>query len=209
MPSVKPRMPKRVRKHVNPLADRTEIRFEGFGNTQPIIVDIGAYKGEFTSKLLGAFGRSYNYIVTEIRKPFAWYLEELFNQYGNVRVFTGNSANNIQGLLQSSVEQGSRIAYIFVNFPDPWLKDKHKKRRIVTRQFLDTLALLFDYESLLVFQTDQESLFFDTQALVDEMPQWEHEEYQEPLWGIQSHWERVKIDEGKDIYRMKISLKRK
>jgi tRNA (guanine-N7-)-methyltransferase len=207
MEKLKPAVPKRIRKHVNPLSDRTKIVFEGFSDHKPVIVDIGAYKGEFTQSLLEEFGDKYNFIVTEIRKPFARYLRELFISYQNVAVFDGNTASNLHGMLDNSLEQESRVAYMFVNFPDPWFKEKHKKRRVLTAGFLEDLETIFDSQSTLIFQTDQETLFRETQELVNEMVSWQHEEFDAPLWGIQSHWERVKIKEGKEIYRMSISLK--
>lgn len=207
MQQQKPVLPKRVRKHVNPLADCTEITFEGFDDLKPIMVDIGAYKGEFTQSLVEKYSDNYNFIASEIRKPFARYLTDLFASYSNVVVFDGNTARNIHGLLKNPIEQGSRVAYIFVNFPDPWFKEKHKKRRVVNQQFLDSLETLFDQDSELIFQTDQELLFRDTQELVVDAVGWTYQEFEEPLWGIQSHWERVKVAEGKRVYRMKISLK--
>ena len=201
-------LPKRVRKHVNPLADQTHIHFDGFSNNHPIILDIGAYKGEFTQQLVGRFGTEYNYIATEIRKAYAAYLESLFANQENVRVFAGDSARNISGLVALSVSRGVEIAYVFVNFPDPWFKEKHKKRRVVTQTFLTELEKYFSTKSVLVFQTDQESLFRDTQELVNELGRWHCEEFNHPLWDIQSHWEQIKIQEEKRIYRMKITLQK-
>ena len=57
-------LPKRIRNHVNPLADLTEHQFEGFSDNKPIIVDVGAYRGEFTKQLHEQYGNNYNFIVT-------------------------------------------------------------------------------------------------------------------------------------------------
>ena len=75
--------PKRIRNHVNPLAYTEEIFFDGFKNKKPIIMDIGSYRGEFGQKLVKKFSsenpdKQKNFIFTEIRKPFADYLEKLF-----------------------------------------------------------------------------------------------------------------------------------
>ena len=51
----KPKVPKRVRNHVNPLADLQEHSFDGFDNDKPIIIDIGSYRGEFAATLLELF----------------------------------------------------------------------------------------------------------------------------------------------------------
>lgn len=203
-----PRLPRRVRNHVNPLADRSEIAFEGFNNNKPIIVDIGAYRGEFSQGLLEHFGDSRNLIVTEIRKPYVEYLKAFFEDAPQVAVFGGDSARTIRGLLESSISRGVVVEYIFVNFPDPWFKEKHKKRRVVNPDFLTTLSRLVGEETTLVFQTDQRTLFEETVELIEDQGVWEIEYFDEPLWGIQSYWEQVKIGEGDTIYRMKVSLQK-
>ena len=203
----KPRLPRRVRNHVNPLADQSVIDFGGFSSDNPIIVDIGAYRGEFTQSLVGHHGEAYNYIVTEIRKPYEEYLRELFASHDNIAVFGGDSARNISGLVQHSIERGVTIAYIFINFPDPWFKEKHKKRRVLNPHFLDSLAQLITGDTTIVFQTDQKQLFEETVEVVQEDGRWDFEYFTEPLWGIQSYWEQIKIGEGDTIYRMQITLR--
>ena len=205
--TVKPQIPKRKRNHVNPLADETVINFAGFKNTRPIIMDIGAYRGEFSEQLVEKFSNTHNFIVTEIRKPYANYLQELFNENKNVEVFNGDSAKNISGLIKQSLDNGVLIDYIFVNFPDPWFKEKHKKRRVVNTNFLNELANLVTPEVKLVFQTDQKQMFEETVELIIEHGKFDVEYFEEPLWGIQSHWEIMKTDEGDEINRMIITLK--
>lgn len=202
----RPKLPKRIRNHVNPLADRTDISFPGFDNDNPIMMDIGAYRGEFAEQLVERFSISHNFIVTEIRKPFANYLRNFFSENKNVTVFDGDSARNIENLLQSSVNNEVAIDYIFINFPDPWFKEKHKKRRVVNHDFLNRLKTLITPETTIVFQTDQKSLFDETVELVNENEGWNIGYFDEPLWGIQSYWETMKIKEGSPIYRMQITL---
>jgi tRNA G46 methylase TrmB len=120
--------PKRVRNHVNPLSYMEDINFDGFKNNNPIIMDIGSYRGEFGQKLVEKFkNEKKNFIFTEIRKPFSDYLEKLFsenikgnsNGKENVMVFGGNTAINMENILKKSIEKNIKIEKIFVNFPDP------------------------------------------------------------------------------------------
>ena len=99
------------------------------------------------------------------------------------------------------------IDYIFVNFPDPWFKEKHKKRRVVNATFLDDLAHIVDGRTKLVFQTDQIPLFDETVELIQENRKYSIEYFKEPLWGIQSYWEVMKIKEGDTINRMILTKK--
>ncbi len=195
------KLPKRIRNHVNPLADTQEYHFGGFSNNLPIIVDIGAYRGEFTQKLVDHFAETRNYIVTEIRKPYAAYLRDLFSDNKQVRVFAGDSVRNLKNLLQPSIEKGVTIEYIFFNFPDPWFKEKHKKRRVVSQRMLDDIGQWLPSQTKLVFQTDQLSLFEETKELLSENG-FTFNEFKDPLWGIRSYWEEMKIGEGDQIYRL-------
>ena len=199
-------IPKRVRNHVNPLADQQTTVFGGFDNDQPIIVDIGAYRGEFTHALSAKFGTQYNYIVCEIRKPYLQYLENLFAGQSNTAVFGSDAARNITNLLGQSRVRGVEIAYIFINFPDPWFKEKHKKRRVLNTNFLDELKKLVSPETKIIFQTDQKDLFQQSLETVSAKNTWRVRSFDAPLWGITSHWEDIKVSEGCPIYRAQIQL---
>lgn len=195
------KLPRRVRNHVNPLADLRIHHFEGFMNESPLVIDIGSYKGEFVQQLIENFGESKNFIAAEIRKPYAHYLTELFKDRENVEVFDGDAAKNFKTILKPSQDRGVIIEYVFINFPDPWFKDKHKKRRVLNANFLTETKEWVHPETQFIFQTDQEQLFRETQQLLDEQ-RITYTEFKEPLWGVQTHWEMMKIEEGKPIYRM-------
>ncbi len=199
-------LPKRVRNHVNPLANQEETIFRGFADNKSIIMDIGAYRGEFSQSLVDRFGKEYNFIVCEIRKPYVAYLKDLFVNDTNVVVFGSDAARNISNLLQSSTEKGVEIAYIFINFPDPWFKEKHNKRRVLNADFLTQLEKLISSQTQIIFQTDQKTLFDDTLEMVQRAGKWHIENFSKPLWGITSYWEDMKNLEGSSMYRTKISL---
>jgi len=62
--------PKRIRNHVNPLSYTEEVFFDGFSNDNPIIMDIGSYRGEFGQKLINRFSQesitTKNFNITKI-----------------------------------------------------------------------------------------------------------------------------------------------
>jgi len=197
-------MPKRVRTHVNPLAITETHHFEGFGNDRPIFVDVGAFKGEFMAELIKKFP-DHNFILFEIRLPIAEKLREKFIGQDNVVVFHGDAGLNFKNILQPCLDQGATIKEIFVNFPDPWFKDKHKKRRFITTKFLNQCAPWLPAETEFIFQTDQEFLFQETKEYLIETPYKITEEFNKPPYGLQTNWEVVKVAEGKDIFRMRFS----
>lgn len=48
---------------------------------------------------------------------------------------------------------------IYLNFSDPWPKDRHAKRRLPSRQFLDRYDQILKPDGLLEFKTDNRALF--------------------------------------------------
>ena len=48
---------------------------------------------------------------------------------------------------------------IYLNFSDPWPKDRHAKRRLTSRQFLERYDRILKPEGHLEFKTDNRDLF--------------------------------------------------
>lgn len=192
------KIPKRIRNHVNPLSQKQKIDFEAFGNENKTIIDIGSYRGEFGQKLLEKFGEEKNFIFFEIRKPFYVYLKELFSENENVKVFDGNAGVNLKEVLKVQ----KNIEYIFVNFPDPWFKKKHHKRRVVNVDFLNDLKKFMKEETKVVFQTDQKQLFVETKKMIQKEGGFRIKKFKNAIWDISTYWEEMKKEEEKKIYRM-------
>lgn len=197
-------MAKRVRNHVNPLSIIKEITFEGFGNPKPIFVDVGAFKGEFMAELADKFP-DHNFICFEIRTPIANQLRKKFEGRENFRVFDGDAGHNFKNILQPCLNEGAKIEQIFVNFPDPWFKDRHKKRRFITTEFCNGLADWLPQKTEIVFQTDQQFLFNETLEYLEETPYSNIEYYEGSIHGIPTDWEQAKLDAGDKIWRMKFT----
>ncbi|HEY3917385.1 MAG TPA: tRNA (guanine(46)-N(7))-methyltransferase TrmB [Stellaceae bacterium] len=76
------------------------------------------------------------HIGSEVFEPgIARLLAEIDSRkLGNVRLFVDDARLLIAALAPQSLDRA------FVLFPDPWPKERHKKRRIVSRETLDALA---------------------------------------------------------------------
>ncbi len=196
---------KRVRHHVNPLSDLTEHKFEGFENQKPIIVDIGADRGEFTEQLLQKFGDDKNFIVSEIRKPLARRLEKKFDKFDNVIVFDGDIVRNFETIIKPSIDRGVLIEEIYINFPDPWFKEKHKKRRVVNKKFLESTKDWIQKETDWFFQTDQKQLFEETVEILKNLDYIKIEFFEKPPHEATTKWEDAKVAENFEINRMKFN----
>ena len=193
----------RVRAHVNPLSIRKEHSFAGFENNNPIVVDVGACKGEFAFALAQKFPEK-NFILFEIRIPLANKLREKFSEFENVVIFDGDAGRNFEPILRSSADQ---IEIIYINFPDPWFKEKHKKRRFVNEKFLTDNAEWISAETEFVFQTDQKFMFDETLEVIQESPFSSVEFFDQPPHGVRTDWEEAKVREGSDVWRMKFKKK--
>ncbi|MDH3324543.1 MAG: tRNA (guanosine(46)-N7)-methyltransferase TrmB [Candidatus Peregrinibacteria bacterium] len=197
-------MPKRVRTHVNPLSILKEISFEGFDNDHPVWVDVGACKGEFFYQLAKRFPEK-NFVLFEIRKPLYFKLLDLFpkKEFPNVQIFDGDAGRNFKAILEPSVERGVKIEKVFVNFPDPWFKARHKKRRFVNEKFLKETSEWINKDVEWVFQTDQKFLFDETLEIVEESPFSKIEFFNDSVFGVPTDWESAKLRAGDEIWRMK------
>jgi len=193
---------RRIRPHVNPLAITKEISFAGFDNDNPILVDVGAANGEFAFNLLEKFGDTKNFILFEIRPKIYQRLLKKFENHENVRVFDGNAGQNFKLILEPSIKRGVLVEEIFINFPDPHFKERHKKRRFINPAFLKECAEYFSSETRWIFQTDQKFLFNETLEVLEESAFSNISFFPSSPYGIQTEWETVKMAEKAEIYRM-------
>ena len=115
---------------------------EIFGNDHPIRIEIGMGKGRFIMNL-AARNPDINYLGMERYESVLYRglqkLEE--NPLPNLRLLCEDAA-----LLPDFFEKGE-LDRIYLNFSDPWPKDRHAKRRLTSRQFLERYdqVLLFDF----------------------------------------------------------------
>lgn len=125
-----------------------------FGNTHPIHIEIGMGKGRFMIEM-AKLHPEINYIGIEkyssvlIRGVQKMEEEELPNLY-----FIRMEAEEI-----TEVFGQAEVDKIYLNFSDPWPKDRHAKRRLPSREFLDRYRVILSAEGNLEFKTDNRELF--------------------------------------------------
>ena len=127
---------------------------EIFGNDNEIHIEIGMGKGRFIMDM-AALHPNINYVGIEkyssvllraIQKQ-----EEL--QLPNV-IFIRMDAEDI-----TEVFDESEVGKIYLNFSDPWPKDRHAKRRLPSREFLKRYDKILKADGVVEFKTDNEGLF--------------------------------------------------
>ena len=127
---------------------------EVFGNDHPIQIEIGMGKGRFMMDLAAA-NPDINYIGIEkystVLLRAIQKMEE--NELPNLR-FIRMEAEDI-----CEVFDKGEVAKIYLNFSDPWPKDRHAKRRLPSRQFLARYDVILAQDGRIEFKTDNEDLF--------------------------------------------------
>ena len=154
-----------MRQHVNPLSRNfNEIEtipslVEMFGDPKlNLHLDIGCAAGEFLFDL-ALFNKSWNYLGIEIRERLAKNakLKVQGREIKNLYFLFGN-AHNILNDVQSKLII-KNLKSISFNFPDPWFKKRHFKRRVIQPEFINILANSLQRGSLIFIKTDVKDLF--------------------------------------------------
>jgi len=154
-----------MRQHVNPLSrnfnqiERIPSLVEMFGDSKlNLHLDIGCASGDFLFDL-ALVNTSWNYLGIEIReklvknarlKVFEREIKNLYFLFGN--------ANNILNDVQSKLIIKNLRSLSF-NFPDPWFKKRHYKRRVIQPELIKILSNLLQKGSLIFIKTDVKDLF--------------------------------------------------
>jgi tRNA (guanine-N7-)-methyltransferase len=140
-------MPIRIRQHVNPLARKFQSPiaipdWQKIYQTcdRSIHLDIGCARGKFLLNLAQQ-NPQVNYLGIEIRRQLVDLANLERDQLGltNLHYLFGNINSSAQILLESLPD---RLKTISIQFPDPWFKKKHNKRRVVQPELV---TLLVDY----------------------------------------------------------------
>lgn len=127
---------------------------EIFGNNHSIRIEIGMGKGRFIMDL-ARMNPDINYIGIEkyssvlIRGIQKMEADPLPNLY-----FIRMDAEEI-----TSVFDKGEVERIYLNFSDPWPKDRHAKRRLPSREFLHRYDEILIPDGIIEFKTDNHDLF--------------------------------------------------
>jgi len=154
-----------MRQHVNPLSknfdeiERVPSLIEMFDDSKlNLHLDIGCAAGEFLFDL-ALVNSNWNYLGIEIRerlvKTAKLKLQE--KKIKNLYFIFGN-ANNILNDYQIKLII-KNVKSISFNFPDPWFKKRHYKRRVIQPEFIKSLSNLLQKGSLIFIKTDVKELF--------------------------------------------------
>lgn len=184
---------------------------EIFGNKNPVHIEIGMGKGKFLMELAAACPEI-NYVGIEKYSSVLFRalqkLEE--NPLPNVRFIRMEAEHILRYFGKGEVSR------IYLNFSDPWPKDRHAKRRLPSREFLERYRVILEEKGWLEFKTDNKELF-DFAVLETEPAGWKIEEITYDLHhdekmcrgNIMTEYEKRFSSRGNPIYKYIIRPVRK
>lgn len=127
---------------------------EIFGNDHLLRIEIGMGKGKFIHAL-AAENPQINYIgIEKYSSVLLRALQKMEAQPLPNLLFIRMDAEDI-----TEVFDREEVDRIYLNFSDPWPKDRHAKRRLPSREFLSKYDQFLKKDGVLEFKTDNKDLF--------------------------------------------------
>jgi tRNA (guanine-N7-)-methyltransferase len=125
-----------------------------FKNTNPIILELGCGKGEYTNHLGMKFPDK-NFIGIDLKGVRLWRAAKnaIDNQLQNVAFLQINIDN-----IQEYFSEGE-IDELWIPFPDPYPKPSKWKKRLISSNYLNKYKPLLKKEATIYFKTDNTGLF--------------------------------------------------
>ena len=154
-----------MRQHVNPLSrnfnqiETIPSLVEMFGDPKlNLHLDIGCASGDFLFDL-ALVNTSWNYLGIEIRERLVKTAKSKVREreINNLYFVFGNAINILNDVQSKFIIKN--VKSVSFNFPDPWFKKRHYKRRVVQPEFINLLSNSLPKGSLIFIKTDVKDLF--------------------------------------------------
>ena len=202
-----------MRQHVNPLSKYFQLPLNMPGRSalfkeadKPIHLDIGSAKGEFLIELASNFPE-WNFLGLEIREQLVNSSEKerkRLNLY-NLRFLYCNVNVSLENWLLGL--GGNKLKRVSIQFPDPWFKRKHFKRRVLNKGLLHSIAKSLSKDGHLFIQSDILKLIESMTEIIDNSNYFDRKELDGLKWldknpyDIYTDRERYVLMKAMPIYR--------
>ena len=173
-----------------------------FGNNNPLVLELGCGKGEYTLGLARQCPGK-NFLGIDIKGARMWKgagtaIREAITNVGFLRT-------RIE-LIESFFDTGE-VDEIWVTFPDPQLKKRRNKKRLTGPRFLNHYRSFLKKEGLIHLKTDSRELYDYTLKLISEnkleiirnTDDLYAEKNINDILQIRTHYEQMFLDEGRKI----------
>ena len=186
-------------------------RSDFFKNDNPIVLELGCGKGEYSVALAQAYPEK-NFIGVDIKGARFWRgaktgMEENITNLGFIRT---------QIELVDLIFAENEIDEIWITFPDPQIKYKRTKHRLTNSEFLQKYKYILKPNGIVNLKTDSEFMHGYTLGLLHgeghEIIQANHDVYKnvyspKEVTGIQTFYEKQYLEQGKPITYIQFKIK--
>ena len=125
-----------------------------FPQKQPIVLELGCGKGEYTIGLATRFSTQ-NHVGVDVKGDRLW--------VGSTQAIDAKLDNAV--FLRAQIQKidqlfdANEVEKIWVTFPDPRPKDRDIKRRLTSPRYLEMYKVILKSEGTVNFKTDNQALF--------------------------------------------------
>lgn len=197
----------RVHQHVNPLSPYyrqapkpVELEDIFTDPSRPMLLDIGCARGRFLLRMATAQA-DWNYLGVEIREPLVIEANRLAGEAGvtNVHYVFCNAMLWLDRLIEQ-IPPGA-LQMVTIQFPDPWFKKKHAKRRMVNAELVQTIVDKLAPDGEIFVQTDIEGLAEEISELFTSDGRVLETQLGSNPFPVKTERERAVEDKGLPVYR--------
>ncbi|PYZ93798.1 tRNA (guanosine(46)-N7)-methyltransferase TrmB [Salipaludibacillus keqinensis] len=127
---------------------------ERFEKTSPLFVEVGTGKGQFVSRMAAAYPNT-NFIgVEKYESVLVTGVQRVIEEPKSNLLFLQEDVHNITDFFSEG-----EVDRLYINFTDPWPKNKHAKRRLTHESFLKKYDEILTDTGEIHFKTDNQGLF--------------------------------------------------
>jgi len=123
-----------------------------FGNNKPVYLEIGMGKGRFIIENAKRYPEI-NFIGVEMfDSVLVRAIESITEEIPNLK-FIKMDATYIEDVFDKDID------LLYLNFSDPWPKNRHEHRRLTSDRFLKRYDSIFKKDKKIIMKTDNRHLF--------------------------------------------------
>ena len=145
---------------VNPSEYKGKWR-DSFNNDNPIYLELGCGKGTFVA-VHGSENPNINYVAIDIKdEVFVLAKRNIEKAYNEKEIQVNNLKLMAQEifLINDVFSKEDIVDRIYINFCNPWPKERHKKRRLTYPTQLEKYKEFLSKDGKIYFKTDDDELF--------------------------------------------------
>lgn len=148
---------------VNPSEYKGKWR-DSFNNDNPIYLELGCGKGTFVA-VHGSENPNINYVAIDIKDEVLVLAKRNIEKAYNEKEIQVNNLKLMAQeifLINDVFSKEDIVDRIYINFCNPWPKERHKKRRLTYPTQLEKYKEFLSKDGKIYFKTDDDELFYES-----------------------------------------------